>query len=138
MRTFLTAVRNAFPSLQGVILVGAFPEAMLVRLFLWRKDNLDFQVGDTMHHGVSILCATPEIVAHRADLVLGDLTGNWDALYREASGIPSWEAMPSADDRRLAAGQHHFHVHGVHLRDPFLRGLFLDQGCRVRTAGLSP
>ncbi len=96
MRTFLTAVRNAFPSLQGVILVGAFPEAMLVRLFLWRKDNLDFQVGDTMHHGVSILCATPEIVAHRADLVLGDLTGNWDALYREASGIPSWEAMPSA------------------------------------------
>jgi hypothetical protein len=95
MRSFLTAVRTELPRLQGVILVGAFPEAMLVRLFMWRKNNLNFQVGDTMHEGVNILCAVPQIVAHRADLVLGDLTGDWDAIYREApSQIPSWEAIP--------------------------------------------
>jgi hypothetical protein len=84
LREFLRAVAKAGP-LDGVILVGRFPDAFLVRTVNWRKNE-----ALTLHKGkpeqrswatTRFVRRVPEPVADRCDIVLADLDGNWEELY---------------------------------------------------------
>jgi len=84
LREFLRAAANAAP-LDGVILIGRFPDAFLVRTVNWRKHE-----ALTLHRGTPeqrswkktrFVRRVPEAVAHRCDIVLADLDGNWEDLY---------------------------------------------------------
>jgi hypothetical protein len=68
LRRFLQEVRTNNPSFTGVTLVGSFPEATIFRRVLYRDG------GD--------LKLRPERINPGADIVLGDLDGNWEPLYQ--------------------------------------------------------
>ncbi len=86
LRDFLQAVHKAVPDLKGVNLVGNFPAAFMVRQYFWRReDGLAIHAGtpaekrwDAVPHVRSIA----EPVASPADIILADLDGHWDRLYR--------------------------------------------------------
>lgn len=84
LREFLRAA-NRDHSLRGVMLVGRFPDAYLVRTINWRKKE-----NVTLHRrgpnrkdykSVHYLKRVPEPVARRADIVLSDLDGYWEDTY---------------------------------------------------------
>jgi len=85
MRQFLIELRELYPNLRGTMLVGSFPEALIVRRWIQEHES----GNDTYKlHGVStvgrpILRIVPEVIADRSDLVLGDLTGSWPDLYHQ-------------------------------------------------------
>jgi hypothetical protein len=55
---------------KGSILVGRFPEARIARRIVLPDDSGNFRIR-------------AEVTAGSADIVLADLTGNWDNLYRD-------------------------------------------------------
>lgn len=69
MRRFLQCVRGTNSSLEGTILVGSFPDATIFRRTLL-ADAAGLRM--TLH---------AERINTRADIVLGDLDGNWESLY---------------------------------------------------------
>ena len=73
--------------LAGVVLVGRFPDAFIVRTCNWRKrEALTLRKGtpeERRYAEVSYLRRVPEAVAHRADIVLADLDGDWESVYVE-------------------------------------------------------
>ena len=84
IRDFLRAA-NAQSRLSGVVLVGHFPDASIVRSTNWRKG------GDVVLHKKSsqpqtykearLISRHPSLVAAKADIVLADLGGNWEKVY---------------------------------------------------------
>jgi hypothetical protein len=98
IRQFFRDVRQEYPRLEGAILVGAFPEAMLVRLMMWNKGEMEnVKIGGVTYAKAGVLSVVPGFLAHRADVVLGDLTGNWEACYRQdPEKFPSFEAIPDS------------------------------------------
>lgn len=84
LREFLRAV-SASHDLQGVVLVGRFPDAFLVRTVNWRKhEALQLHRGTEKERSwskVRFVRRVPEAVAHRCDIVLADLDGNWEDHY---------------------------------------------------------
>jgi len=86
LRDFLQAVYREVPDLKGAVLVGNFPNAFLVRQYYWpREDGLVLPAGaknekkwDAVRHVRSIA----EPVASPFDLVLADMDGRWENLYR--------------------------------------------------------
>jgi hypothetical protein len=99
IRSFLKEVKRT-KNLQGVILAGSFPEAMLLRRWLWKKKTGNMTIGGTNYtdsNKTDFLRIVPEIVAHRADIVLADLDGKWETIYRKGpTNVTSIEAIPSA------------------------------------------
>ncbi|MCU0914288.1 MAG: VCBS repeat-containing protein [Planctomycetes bacterium] len=100
LRAFFQGVQAAYRNFQGVILVGSFPEPMLVRRWLWKQtagpEGID--IG-AVHFpgGTEFLRMVPEIVAERADLVLADLDGNWHEIYEKGPlSLESIVAKPDA------------------------------------------
>lgn len=92
IRTVLRSVRKFWRKLQGVILVGSFPEAMLVRRWVWRKES-EITIDGQQYTGY--LRIVPEIVSERSDIVLEDLTGRWHDIYVEGpEDIELIEAVP--------------------------------------------
>jgi hypothetical protein len=91
LREFLRAAREcpaedgSVPGLGGVILVGRFPDAYLVRTCNWRKkEDLILRKGqksEAKFSKVPYLRRVPECVAKRADIVLADLDGAWEDVY---------------------------------------------------------
>jgi hypothetical protein len=84
LREFLSAVRTK-TRLAGVVLVGHFPDATIVRSTNWHKTG-----KVTLHKNsdkpqkykdVRFLNRAPSLVAAKADIVLADLDGNWDKVY---------------------------------------------------------
>jgi hypothetical protein len=69
LRQFFREVKSSFVNFEGVILVGNFPEATLVRRVSWSPG--------------SKLAIGTELISERAEIVLADLTGNWEALYQQ-------------------------------------------------------
>ncbi len=69
LRQFFREVKSSFVNFEGVILIGNFPEATLVRRVSWSPG--------------SKLAIGTELVSERAEIVLADLTGNWEALYQQ-------------------------------------------------------
>ncbi|MBK9387825.1 MAG: hypothetical protein IPN34_23660 [Planctomycetes bacterium] len=87
LRELLRAARSADASLRGALLLGHFPDALLVRTCAWRRDDpLVLGSGEQRRElgAVPWLRVVPEIVAERCDLVLADLDGAWESLYFEA------------------------------------------------------
>lgn len=84
LRAFLRAVAKG-DDLAGVMLVGHFPDALLVRTCNWqRRGDVKLNVegeGAKSFKAVRYLRRAPEIVAHRADIVLADLDGRWEDVY---------------------------------------------------------
>jgi FG-GAP-like repeat/FG-GAP repeat len=68
LRRFLKAVRTAYPSMQGAILVGSFPEAMLIREWIWQVNS-----------GLQIIA---------------DLDGNWESIYNVSKSLRSIWGKP--------------------------------------------
>lgn len=77
---------HAKAPMQAAVLVGHFPDAMLVRTCNWRRNEV-LTLPDKDGKPVAIDASTtnvravPEIVAHRCDLVLADLDGDWERCY---------------------------------------------------------
>jgi hypothetical protein len=95
IRRFLQEVKSAHTNLEGVIMVGAFPESSVVRRWPWAPDFPQTVMGAARTG--KYLALYPELVDTRTDIVLGDLTGNWEALYHEADiHLPGIIAYPNA------------------------------------------
>lgn len=87
LRRLLQAGRAARPDLAGALLVGHFPEALLVRTCNWRKhEPITLRAGSSRERRfdapVPFLATIPELVAHRCETVLCDLDGEWEARYQ--------------------------------------------------------
>ncbi len=77
---------HAVAPLQAALLVGHFPDAMLVRTCNWRRNEALKLPGKdgafvAIDANTTNVRAVPEIVAHRCDLVLADLDGDWERCY---------------------------------------------------------
>ncbi len=89
LRRFLHDVKARFPQFEGVILVGNFPEASLTRRVAWANDYRDA--------GSIRLVVWSEMISQRAEVVLADLTGNWEAKYvQDEFDVEELEAYPDA------------------------------------------
>ncbi|MEQ8764613.1 MAG: hypothetical protein RL885_11845 [Planctomycetota bacterium] len=88
LRRMLQAMRSIQPGFQGAILIGSFPEAMLVRRWVWKHNTRSVTLGGVkLNSGkgprAAWLAMDPELISHRSDIVLTDLDGEWEAIYRE-------------------------------------------------------
>lgn len=97
LREFLRAVRND-SELAGVVLVGHFPDALIVRTCNWRRrDDMVLHKGteaEASYPNARYVRRVPEDVARRADIVLGDLDGRWEDVYvQPATRLPSTIAV---------------------------------------------
>jgi hypothetical protein len=108
MRRFLKAVRANYPSLKGAILFGSFPEAAIVHSTLRRKDDAtSITLNGTTYNNVDYLEMHPNRINATSDLVLGDLDGNWESIYRKDSiAIPHWTMIPDNTATWPVAGQY--------------------------------
>lgn len=86
LRRLLQALAAQHGPLTHAVLVGHFPDALLVRTCNWRRSEpLDLPGPDGKPVHVepptpNVRCV-PEYVAHRCDVVLGDLDGAWEDVY---------------------------------------------------------
>jgi hypothetical protein len=101
LRKFLRDIWTTFPNFLGVVLVGSFPEATLVRRTIWRPSfkveiaGVTYNDSDSATAKTPYLAIVPELIAHRSEIVLADLNGGWDALYHEnETGLESIQALP--------------------------------------------
>jgi len=132
LREELRARAAADPAFAGVVLVGAFPEAYLVRNVNWRKKTpLTVRRGTpnekTFRDAVPYLRTVPEGVAHTCDLVLADLDGRWGELYAQPrerlptvtavfpGGVPDRGGITPDFDRGHVTFEDFFHVNDGHL-----------------------
>lgn len=91
LRSLFQAFYADHPTFKGAILIGSFPEAMLVRRWVWKKEQLKTAyLAGKEYHQVNILEIPPEIIAERADIVLADLTGHWDQVYQPGPMEIDW------------------------------------------------
>lgn len=85
LRDFLRSVHGAEQSLAGVVLVGRFPDALIVRTCNWRKhEDITLHRGtpeQKSYNAAHFVRRVPENVADRADIVLSDLDGQWEDVY---------------------------------------------------------
>lgn len=101
MRRFLQKIRRHYP-LRATLLVGSFPDAAIVRTVLVKEFGeaerpqsfvsgsslLTNYTGDYLHIG-------SQLVTPRAEIVLADLDGNWEALYQEKLEFNDYRFLPS-------------------------------------------
>jgi hypothetical protein len=84
LRELLRAAHREDP-LEGVLLVGRFPDALIVRTCNWRRQGtITLRKGTAdarIHKEVRYVRRVPEDVAHRGDIVLADLDGRWEDVY---------------------------------------------------------
>ncbi len=78
-RFFIEAFK--YYKFRGAVLVGNFPDTTLVRRVMFRSDGVTKDLGGAHLVNASTLTVSSEQIAIRADLVLSDLDGNWEALY---------------------------------------------------------
>lgn len=95
IRDVFRDVRLAVPTFRGAILVGSFPEALLVHRIAWRHPAFDHEIiGQRSVAGRDIIGIEPGPAADRSEIVLADLTGAWDRLYVPSATIPSYKLEP--------------------------------------------
>lgn len=100
LRRLLMDVRAAQPDFAGVVLVGSFPEALLARRWIWHRRALrSMKIGGIkVARRTPYLRMVPEIIAERAELVLADLDGKWEAIYRRGPvSLASLGVLPKDD-----------------------------------------
>ncbi|MFQ4138420.1 hypothetical protein PGN35_019080 [Nodosilinea sp. PGN35] len=74
LRQFFREVKSSFTNFEGALLIGNFPEASLVRRVAWCPGFLTPRQ----------LSIGTELISERAEVVLADLTGNWESIYRQS------------------------------------------------------
>ncbi|HJN14149.1 MAG TPA: hypothetical protein QGH10_01600 [Armatimonadota bacterium] len=89
LRAFLRGIWRDLPDLRGVVFVGNFPEAALVRQYYWTKNTpITLNEGKPgerkFEEKVEYIRDKAELVAWRAEIVLADMDGQWDGVYHEA------------------------------------------------------
>ncbi|HMJ11314.1 MAG TPA: hypothetical protein VK524_07885, partial [Polyangiaceae bacterium] len=128
VRRFLKAVHAAHP-LRNVTLIGDFPEASIVRqVFVRSHVGAEGKLfGGVNYANTDFVDTGTELVAPRSDLVLSDLDGNWEALYRkEYTTFRDVELVPELDPWQTwpAAGQYlssvRFNIRTSSFQDFFL------------------
>ena len=93
LREFIKDVHGSQFRLEGVILVGSFPEATLVRRTIW-SPNFNVIINGTAYQNTRYLAIEPELIAARAEIVLADLNGGWENVYFEDNeNVESMRAM---------------------------------------------
>jgi hypothetical protein len=95
LRRLFRGLKDVYPDWQGALLLGHFPDALLVRTCNWRLYGpLELRSAGPQQRRfaepVHYLRSYPEIVAHKADIVLADLDGNWEACYVQAETELPW------------------------------------------------
>jgi len=83
IRSFLREVKIVFPNFKGVVLVGAFPEAVLARRIIRAINCAGITINGDEYKDTKLLTLRAGVTVSRADIVLGDLNGNWQSLYHE-------------------------------------------------------
>lgn len=143
MRELLRALRTSFPSLQGVVLVGNFPNAVLVRRVLREKAFDDSKVTITKVNGSATGKALTAIpyeanwsavqvsaaqVADVADIVLADLDGDWESRYLKSASFTGLYAIVVGKPKAGAAGTFQVPLFGTDSKETQLRPdvFFLD------------
>jgi hypothetical protein len=87
LRDFVKSFRSANSSLRGVVMVGHFPDASLVSRTMRAQDSAQINGVDT----AKVLSVTVNRINPKSDLVLGDLDGKWESIYRKnAQQMPMW------------------------------------------------
>ena len=85
IREFFKKIRDTYTSFYGALLIGAFPESMIVRTWPdWRtlgNDEKIEKLGKTYPAGTKVYNVGRGIHAYRSEIVLADLSGNWQNLY---------------------------------------------------------
>lgn len=101
MRRFLQQIRAHYP-LRSTLLIGSFPDAAIVRSVLVKgtstiDDPEQFETGSTplANYVGDFLATDSELVTTRAEIVLADLDGNWEGLYRETLDSPGYALIPN-------------------------------------------
>ncbi|QEC44503.1 hypothetical protein [Pseudobacter ginsenosidimutans] len=88
LRRFVRFVYDDFNLMKGLVLIGRFPDAAIVRRVTWapgfvQPRQLALQTG---------------IMCERADHILGDMFGNWEELYVQNDfWMDDIAALPDAD-----------------------------------------
>ena len=82
LRAFLQAVAKDNSQLAGVVLVGSFPEASLVRRH-FRIQEKELELKKEKRGEQRYITVMTKAIARRADIVLADLDGPWDKLYHK-------------------------------------------------------
>lgn len=104
LRQFFQQLRIEDSSFAGAVLVGAFPEASLVRRWIWKHDSRPATFnGITYNAGggerATFVAMDPELIAPRTDVVLTDLDGAWESLYHQPrTEIESLRILPAVDE----------------------------------------
>lgn len=104
LRRFLQQLRVEDPSLAGVVMIGSFPEASLVRRWIWKHDSRPATFNGVPYNRPGTERATfvamdPELIAPRTDVVLSDLDGAWESLYhQERTEIESLRILPAVEE----------------------------------------
>ena len=97
LRRFIKDVyRVSYNNMEGVLLIGSFPEAQLIHRYLWKRTDAKVINGvDAPERGW--LRIVPELRAAKADIVLGDLDGNWEDIYvQPRTEISYFRGIPHA------------------------------------------
>jgi hypothetical protein len=101
LRRFVKEFRGHYP-VAGVLLVGPFPDAAIVRSVFAKSNrenpiNLDSGLFPITHTG-HLLQIGSEFITPRAEIVLGDMDGNWEALYQQMPfTVTHYDALPLQD-----------------------------------------
>jgi hypothetical protein len=105
MRRFLKDVYRNY-SLAGTLLVGSFPEAAILRTVMVRShpDEQTFKNSGLTVQNKDELDIGAELITPRGEIVLGDLTGNWENVYREQFYYTDYQLLPTTT-AYPAAGQ---------------------------------
>lgn len=135
LRRCLQSVYRAGVELRGVILVGRFPNASIVRQDYWeRDDDVVLHAGtenEKKFSGRHWLTAWPELVSSVADIVLADLDGDWEKVYqRNERKLTSVVAVYA--DKDITAATEDWEIRTHTYRDYF----FVQDGAhRIETQG---
>ena len=100
IRRFFQAVKRSYPNFAGAVLIGSFPESMLVRRWVWKHNSRSATFNCVTYNKgngpkATFLAMDPELISHRSDVVLCDLDGNWEDIYvQQESKINSIKLLP--------------------------------------------
>ena len=100
LRRMFQKIKSSFPQFGGAVLVGSFPEAMLVRRWIWKRSDRAVSFGDLTFNSkgqptADFLAIKPEVISKRSEVVLCDLEGKWEEIYHEEpTTVESITVMP--------------------------------------------
>lgn len=87
LRRVLQDFKKRYPQFGGAVFVGSFPEPTIVRRWLWKHADRAVTFGDVKYNtkggpAATWLAINPEMICGRSDVVLCDLDGKWEEIYR--------------------------------------------------------